>query len=95
MILSGGFEVSGSVVSKDKARDVALIEMKGATVPPLHISGEEVLLGQTAYAVGAPLKEELSGSVTKGIVSSRREIDGYEYIQADIAINPEIAVVLC
>ena len=65
VILSGGFEVSGSVVSKDKARDVALIEMKGAPVPPLHISGEEVLLGQTAYALGAPLKEELSGSVTK------------------------------
>ena len=88
MILSGGFEVSGSVVSKDKSRDVALIELKGSTVPPLHISGEEVLLGQTAYALGAPLKEELSGSVTKGIVSSRREIDGYEYIQADIAITP-------
>jgi serine protease Do len=42
--------------------------------------------GDEVYTIGSPLG--LEGSITKGIVSSRRRIRGVWYIQSDAPINP-------
>lgn len=45
-------------------------------------------IAETVYAVGSPLAEDLSGSVTSGIISAKRNFEGYKWIQADVAISP-------
>jgi S1-C subfamily serine protease len=45
--------------------------------------------GAKVFAIGSPLAEELSFTVTQGIVSSRlRHFDGHAFLQHDAAISP-------
>jgi S1-C subfamily serine protease len=39
------------------------------------------------YAIGAPLEEEFSHTVTKGIVSSFRMEKGLRFIQSDVTVH--------
>jgi serine protease Do len=40
------------------------------------------------YAVGAPAGEEFAFSVSKGIVSGIRDLNGFSYVQTDASLNP-------
>jgi S1-C subfamily serine protease len=86
-LLSGEVLV-GQVVRRNKQRDVALVKV---TVPsaialPLRLALPAV--GEDVFAVGAPLDQYLTGTVTKGIVSALRvDADGARYIQADVDIQ--------
>jgi S1-C subfamily serine protease len=55
---------------------------------PLYIYSNKLAAGSEVYAIGSPLKEELSGTVTKGIISGYREIVGLKWIQSDVPISP-------
>ena len=88
LITSGQVEVQGKVELADKGRDVALITVKGVRLPALHIQTDSPKTGETVYAVGSPLMENLAGSVTSGIVSASRTFEGYKWIQADVAVSP-------
>ena len=88
LITSGRVEVQGKVEVVDKGRDVALVKVKGVRLPALHIQTDLPKIGETVYAVGSPLTEDLAGSVTSGIMSATRTFEGYKWIQADVAINP-------
>ena len=88
LITSGQVEVQGKVELSDKGRDVALITVKGVRLPALHIQTDSPKTGETVYAVGSPLMENLAGSVTSGIVSASRTFEGYKWIQADVAVSP-------
>lgn len=57
-------------------------------LPSMHINPVVPDAGQRVYAIGSPLDESMSGSVTSGIVSGVRELDGYNWIQSDTAISP-------
>jgi len=79
-------EVHGSVVSVDRARDVALIELDDDSgVDALVLAVEPARLGSEVFALGAPLG---SPSVSRGIVSARRSDGGIERVQTDAAVNP-------
>lgn len=80
----------GCVVRQDKITDLALISFpnkhgrKGAKIASIspHV-GDEV------FAIGSPLSESYSNSVSKGIISSiNRIINNKKYIQSDVTINP-------
>lgn len=90
LVVSGQIEVQGEVAKVDKGRDIALIKVQGARLPTLHIHTDPDMLkiGDTVYAIGSPLTEDLAGSVTSGIMSAARIFEGYKWIQADVAINP-------
>jgi S1-C subfamily serine protease len=51
----------------------------------LPVRGVRPAVGDEVYAVGSPMFEELSGTVSKGIISALRSFDGLEYIQSDVA----------
>ena len=40
------------------------------------------------YAIGTPADQELGQTVTKGIVSGERQVEGRSFIQTDVSINP-------
>jgi S1-C subfamily serine protease len=76
----------GSVVSVDRARDVALIELdEDAGVATLALAPEPPRIGSEVFALGAPLG---SPSVSRGIVSARLGDGGVDRVQTDAAVNP-------
>lgn len=84
-----GSESLGEIERQDPRRDIALIivKPKNDTIP-LVVSAETPAPGVDVYAVGAPLSEELQSTVTRGVVSATRSIDGQSFIQSDVTVNP-------
>jgi serine protease Do len=56
---------------------------------PLYVGTSDLVHpGSEVYAIGAPMKEELGQSVSKGIVSGYYSDDDMRFLQSDVAINP-------
>jgi S1-C subfamily serine protease len=82
-----------TVVGTDPAHDLAVIQIKASDLTPAVLGDSRNLkVGQKVYAIGNPFG--LSGTMTRGIVSSIRPVkepNGStidEAIQTDAAINP-------
>ncbi len=88
IVTSSKITLQGRVEEVDKGRDIALITISGVHLPPLRISLDKPRLTETLYAIGAPLDEEFSSTVTQGIFSAQRTFDGYSWMQSDVSINP-------
>jgi len=84
IILESGQALDGTVIAADPQRDVALIKVTPAGVHGLPLRPARPEIGAEVYAVGSPILEELSGTVSKGIVSAYRSFDGLDYIQSDV-----------
>ena len=84
---SDGTEGLGEVVRSDKARDVALLKTDPKGHRPLAPRGGGVTIGEDIYAIGAPTGEQFQFSMTKGIVSATRVMDGFNYIQSDVGVT--------
>ena len=81
------------VVGVDKVHDLALLQIDAPELQPVTLADSSQLnVGQKVYAIGNPFG--LSGTMTRGIISSIRSIrnaDGApieDAIQTDAAINP-------
>jgi S1-C subfamily serine protease len=80
------------VVGTDPAHDLAVIQIPGKGVPSAEIGdSKSLVVGQKVFAIGNPFG--LSGTMTRGIISSIRSVRGPrgfidEAIQTDAAINP-------
>ena len=91
-------EFRAKVVGTDPATDVAVLKISGDRLAPLPLgNSDEVRVGDWVLAVGNPTGENLSFSVTSGIVSgkgrtlalpNRTERSIQDFIQTDAAINP-------
>jgi S1-C subfamily serine protease len=82
-----------TVIGTDRSHDLAVIQIKGGEFSPMVLGDSRNLqVGQKVYAIGNPFG--LSGTMTRGIISSIRPVqepDGMqidEAIQTDAAINP-------
>jgi S1-C subfamily serine protease len=82
-----------TIVGTDPSHDLAVIQIKGSDLVPAVLGDSRNLqVGQKVYAIGNPFG--LSGTMTRGIVSSIRPVrepNGAtidEAIQTDAAINP-------
>lgn len=82
-----GAESAGEVVRADKRRDVALIKVEAAKGRPLAIRPTPVDVGETVYAIGTPMTEAYQNTVTRGIVSATRQLDGQSFIQSDAGMT--------
>jgi len=84
---SDGLETVGEVVKSHRARDVALIKTDPRGREPLGVRASPVQPGERVIAIGAPLEQQLQGTITSGVVSANRVIDGFSYIQSDVGVN--------
>ncbi|MFZ1916236.1 MAG: trypsin-like peptidase domain-containing protein [Terriglobales bacterium] len=82
-----------TIVGTDQAHDLAVVQIKATDLRPMTLGDSTNLqVGQKVYAIGNPFG--LAGTLTRGIVSSIRQVqepDGMvidEAIQTDAAINP-------
>src|ERR1700720_2489294 len=82
-----------TIVGTDKSHDLAIVQIKAPNLQPMTLGDSTNLqVGQKVYAIGKPFG--LAGTLTRGIVSSIRQVqepDGLvieEAIKTDPAINP-------
>jgi S1-C subfamily serine protease len=93
VMLSNKRRYAAKVVGTDKVHDLALLQIDAPNLEPVTLAdSRELAVGQKVYAIGNPFG--LSGTMTRGIISSIRDIRGSEgapigdAIQTDAAINP-------
>lgn len=84
---SDGFETTGTVERSDKRRDVALVKTSPRGRDPLGISRGMPALGSPVFAIGTPLEPNLQNTITRGVVSGTRIIDGFNFIQSDTPVT--------
>jgi len=89
-----GKEYSAQLVGKDERKDLAMVSFKTNDSYPLASLGDSdsVTVGDWAIAIGNPLGEQFSFSVTMGIVSAVGRTGGpggniNDFIQTDAPIN--------
>lgn len=82
-----GTEALGEVVRSDRARDVAIVKTDARGRKPLRLRSQPVIIGEDVFAIGAPAAEEHQNTVTKGIVSAMRVLDGLNFIQSDVGVT--------
>ena len=93
--LFDGSTRTAEVVGNDPFSDIAVLKVQGDGYPALAFGDVgELRVGQWVLAFGSPLSEDLSNSVTSGIVSALGRFGQgggnsiSNYIQTDAAINP-------
>ena len=92
--LFDGRELPAEVVGADPFSDLAVLKVDGDDFSALTFGDAgETRVGQWVLAFGSPLSEDLSNTVTSGIISSLGRFSGgsnsiSNYIQTDAAVNP-------
>jgi Do/DeqQ family serine protease len=88
-------EFEASIVGTDPKSDLAVLQIEASDLTDIKLgNSEKIRVGEWVMAVGSPFSENLSHTVTTGIVSAlgRSNImnsQSYEdFIQTDAAINP-------
>jgi len=83
----------GVVVGFDESLDIAVIKISDSGFPFVKPSQVRATVGDELVIIGYPESYDLLGppSLTKGIVSAYRFVDGYNYIQTDAALNSGVS----
>lgn len=86
--MADGVEAKGKVLRVNPEMDLALVkvDVDGLSAFPLP-SAATADLGVDVFAIGTPADKELGQSITKGIISGRRKIEGHTLLQTDVSIN--------
>lgn len=94
VILNTGDEITASIVGQDTKTDLAVLKIETDKQLTSAVLGDstQTEVGELAVAIGNPMGQEFSGSVTAGIVSAVNRtmtIDNrtYNLLQTDAAIN--------
>lgn len=84
-----GFTLEGRVVKVNRDFDLALVKTPGEDMAAMALGDDaQLLIGEELFAIGTPLDEQLGQTVTRGIMSGRREFQGRTFLQTDVSINP-------
>jgi serine protease Do len=92
-------EFKAKVVGSDPNTDVAVLKIDAKNLPPMALgNSDDARVGEWVLAIGNPLGEGLTFTVTSGIVSAKgRALNGLpragqgsiqDFLQTDAAINP-------
>ena len=87
--LPDGSLVGARVVVGTESPDLALLKAAPTGLTPASWADSERLpLGQTVIAIGHALDLEGEPTISRGIVSAVRNLEGVRYVQTDAALNP-------
>jgi S1-C subfamily serine protease len=86
--LATGRDLVGEVLKSDPQRDVALIKTEITGVDPLAVRDTEPNVGEDVFALGSPLGQAFSGTLTRGILSGHRTLSERRFLQSDVAVLP-------
>ena len=90
--LTDGRLLRGTVLERDTTADLALVQLEDTEPLTALPVGDPngVRVGDEVLALGFPLSEAIGDNltVTRGIISSTRTVEGIDLLQTDAAINP-------
>ena len=90
--LTNGRSYGGEVLERNVTADLALVRIPGGAgfqPIPMALTGS-ARVGDEVLALGFPLADRIGSNltVTRGIISSTRMVNGVNLLQTDAAINP-------
>lgn len=85
---SNGTEQIAELVRSNRVRDVALLKLPTPVAGALHVKFRPPAPGEDAYVIGSPLGKTFAGTLTRGVISGSRQLNGVNYIQSDVRILP-------
>ena len=86
-LLNGASFQDIRVLGVDSANDIAVIKVKGRNLPTVKLSrSDDVEVGEPVIAVGNP--KGLENTVSDGLLSGVRELDGSKSLQISAPISP-------
>lgn len=83
-----GLSFEAEVLKIDSEKDLALLKVPGNGYQTLRITESKPELGEEIVIIGTPAEEFLEQSISRGIVSGIRLIEGNPVIQTDASISP-------
>lgn len=83
-----GFEFPAELIAFDEEYDVALLKIKGNGFKGLPVNVDMAGVATEVTSISTPADVKLGQTVTKGIISGKREIEGKIYYQTDVSISP-------
>lgn len=84
-----GFSSTASVIRLDEDLDVALlkIDLGGLKAAPIDVD-YTVRLGEDVSTIGTPVAQQLEFTLSKGIISGKRNFEDFSLIQMNMNVNP-------
>jgi len=82
-----GLETLATVERSIKNRDVAILKTNPRDRAPLALRRGPVTPGARVYAIGSPAGKKFEGTVSSGVISADRTMDGMRYIQSDVMVS--------
>jgi S1-C subfamily serine protease len=81
-------EYDADIIRVSKIYDLALIKIEANDLIPFSINNsKEIEVATEIYAVGTPTAEDLSQTISKGIISGIRKSGDSKLIQTDASVN--------
>lgn len=88
VLLPEGIQTTGKVLRVNADMDLALVKIEVDNLSAFQLpTAGAAEVGADVFAIGTPADKELGQSVTKGIISGRRKIEGHTLLQTDVSIN--------
>lgn len=88
VLMADGLEAKGRVARVNAEMDLALIKIDTDGLTAFQLpTASAAEIGADVFAIGTPADKELGQSITKGIISGRRKIEGHTLLQTDVSIN--------
>lgn len=95
VLLHDGNQYEAAIVGFDKITDLAVLKIDASGLTPAEFgNSDDLIVGETVYAIGNPSSVQYASSMTNGIVSglnrpvSYSNSDNMTYIQTNAAISP-------
>jgi len=89
VMVSPGVTVKADVLRTNPEMDLALIKVNGVESKPIAIKKSRTTTsGEAVFTVGSPGSIDYFGTLSKGIISGHRVIEGNQYIQTDASVSP-------
>jgi len=91
--LSDGTQYEAKILGQDETSDLAVLKIEAKNLKAVSIgSSKDLQVGQSVVAIGNPLSEEFSQTVTNGIISGvnrklKADNQSFSLIQTNAAIN--------
>ena len=88
VVLNDNSEHNAEVIRVSKIYDMALLKIDADGLVPFKINDSEYIeIASEVYAVGTPSAEDLSQTISQGIVSGVRDFNDSKLIQTDASVN--------
>jgi S1-C subfamily serine protease len=89
VIINDGLKYPAKIIRINKTSDLALLKIEKNSIIPFDFSGKsQAAMGNEIYVIGTPSAEDLSQTLSKGIISSiRKQANGSKIIQTDASIS--------